>query len=41
LEEAAGGASRNTPVLRFGFGKAKFKSTLFVLNLWLILLESI
>jgi hypothetical protein len=37
LEEAAGStpicASRNMPVLRFGFGKAKFESTLFILNL--------
>jgi hypothetical protein len=44
LEEAAGStsihASRNMPVLRFGFGKAKFESTPFVSNLWLILLES-
>jgi hypothetical protein len=42
--EAAGStrvdASRSMPILGFGFGKAKFESTPFVLNLWLILVES-
>jgi hypothetical protein len=34
------GASRSMPILGFGFGKAHFESTLFVSNLWLILVES-
>jgi hypothetical protein len=44
LCEAAGstsrGASLRMPILCFGFGKAKFKSTPFVSNCWLILVES-
>jgi hypothetical protein len=33
-------ASHSMPILSFGFGKAKFESTLFISNLWFILIKS-
>jgi hypothetical protein len=37
---SAGRRPRAHPATSFGFGKAKFESTLFISNLWFILIKS-